>query len=132
MLLVSTEGSTAPVEIQTSAGGVVTTTTHEIPSGFGPRFAFIPVTIDVPDIVEFFQDVALPSPGGARLPITKQFRAIVTVTHSLENTGGAATFITSEDKGIGSPFLTAGPLLIARNNGGAPTTASCDALVKGY
>lgn len=120
--------------------GIITGATHQVyefrvTTAGGPvqgTIAYCAAIVDVPDIFEYFEDVVIASPGGTRLPITKQYRAIVVVHHSLENDGGSAVRISTEDKGIGTPFLTDGPLLKAWNNGSVATTALCDALVKGY
>lgn len=87
-------------------------------SGFAP-------TIDVPDIEERFNDLAIAS-GGTRLPIAKTYSVIQNVNLTLQSDGGTATRVRVVDK---DPTL--GPLIQA-DASGTPTSAKIDALIQGY
>lgn len=82
--------------------------------------------LDVPDIEEEFEDVAIGS-GGTRLSLTETYRSIVTVLLTLQDDGGSATTLNVVDK---DPDL--GPLIKAYDSGGSPTTALIDARIRGY
>jgi hypothetical protein len=81
--------------------------------------------LDVPDIEETLTDVAIAS-GGTRLPITKTYRQIVSVQLTLQDTGTAVALRRADLD------ATIGPLIKALDAAGAATTATIDAVVKGY
>jgi hypothetical protein len=82
--------------------------------------------VDVPDIDEVLEDVALAS-GGTRLPITKHYRKIAHVGADLQDTGTGAVSILQLDN---DPML--GPLRKAINAAGAGVAAVVDFRVRGY
>lgn len=83
--------------------------------------------LDVDDVVEQLNDVAIAA-GGTRLPITKSYRAIVAVQGvTLQDDGGDAVAVRRVDL---DPIN--GPLMKALDDAGQPTTATIDAVVKGY
>ena len=86
----------------------------------------VTVTIDVPDIIERFDDLILPA-AGSRLPIARSYRAIANVSLTLQDDGGGARSIKTIDKDA-----TLGPLIRAFDAAGAPTTAKIDATIQGY
>lgn len=82
--------------------------------------------LDVPDIVEHFDDVVLPATG-ARLPIAESYRAIKNVQLTLQDDGGDAESVKILDKDAGL-----GPLVRAFDGAGAGASALIDASVQGY
>ncbi|MFD2234834.1 phage tail protein [Phaeospirillum tilakii] len=77
--------------------------------------------VDVPDIVESFEDLFIPA-GGGRIPITRTYRAIDYVgTITLQDTGTGAVSVLVVDR---DPIR--GPLLRAVNSAGADTAAVID------
>jgi len=81
---------------------------------------------DVPDVEEFFPDLALAAEG-TRLPITKTYRSIVVVHVTLVEDGGTAIYTKTVDK-----HATLGPLLIPYDATSTATTATADVRVQGY
>ncbi|MCR9218920.1 MAG: phage tail protein [Alphaproteobacteria bacterium] len=72
------------------------------------RIAALSANIDVPDIVESFEDLVIPA-GGARLPITKSYRAIKAIGEiTLQDDGFGATNVVVVDMDA-----SLGPLLKA-------------------
>lgn len=90
--------------------------------GIVDRFS---ITVDVPDIVERLDDVALAA-GGTVLPITQTYRAIANVSLTLQDDGGSARSVKILNKS------TSGPLVQAFDSAGAGTTAVVDAIIQGY
>ncbi len=84
------------------------------------------IVIDVPDIVEVFDDVAISS-GSTRLPITKTYRAIkaVNVTVQTDGNGGVTARIIDKDE-------TLGPDIEVLNASGTAVNGLVDAVVQGY
>jgi len=79
------------------------------------------VIVDVPDIVESFEDLVIPV-GGRRVPITKTYRAIDYLGEiTIQDDGNGAIAILIVDK---NPTL--GPLLRAVNAAGAACAATID------
>ena len=114
-------GKFAPLErqkytfrVETSGGSV-----RGIVAGFAVR-------LDVPDILERLDDVAIGA-SGSRLPITRTYRRIQNVSLTLQDDAGAAVTVRTKDKSA-----AAGPLVEALDNAGAGTTATVDAVVQGF
>jgi hypothetical protein len=84
------------------------------------------IVIDVPDIVEVFDDVIV-SATSTRLPITKSYRAIkvVNVTVQTDGNGGISARIIDKDE-------TLGPDIEVLNAAGTAVTGLVDAVVQGY
>ncbi len=89
------------------------------------RIAALTLKLDVPDVVEYLDDVVL-SAGGTRLPLTKAFRAIRSVNVTLQDDAGSAVDVRVMDKD------TAGPLIQAFDAGGSGTSGLIDAIIQGY
>jgi len=83
------------------------------------------VVIDVPDIEESFNSFTV-SPGGTRLPITKDFDIIKTVLLTLEDDGGAAVTAKVIDRDE-----VLGPLVECFDDALVSTSGTVDATVKG-
>jgi len=90
------------------------------------RVSDLSVIIDVPDIVESFEDVSIVF-GGTRLPITKTYRQIKNVSVTLQHTGGTAVSAMVMDKNS-----TLGPLINCIDSTLTSTAGSIDATVQGY
>lgn len=84
------------------------------------------VVIDVPDVREVINDLAVPG-GGVRLALTKPFKSIKNIQLTLEQDGGAAVSARYVDKD-----LTLGPLIQAIDSTGASVAGRMDAHVTGY
>ncbi len=85
------------------------------------------VLIDVPDIIEFLNGLAVVA-AGTRLPITQTYRTIANVSLTLHldlTNGGVAAFIQDKD-------AQQGPLVSVLNGQGNPVDATVDARVQGY
>lgn len=79
------------------------------------------VKIDVPDVTESFQDLAI-APGGTRLPLTNTYRVIDYIgTITVQDTGTGAAYPVVIDK---NPTL--GPLIEVRNSSGTSVAAVID------
>lgn len=83
------------------------------------------VLLDVPDLIEILEDVPLLA-GGSRLSLARNYRRIVAVRWSLQESGGSAAYIKVIDKSV------AGPLLQGFTTGGVGTAAVVDVVVHGY
>lgn len=83
------------------------------------------VVIDVPDLVEELQNVAI-APGGTRLALTKPFKAVKTIQLTLEDDGGAAVSARYIDKD-----LALGPLVEAIDAAQVSVAGHVDATIKG-
>lgn len=83
-------------------------------------------TIDMPDITEHFEDVVISS-GGTRLPITQTYRAIKTVSVTVQSDG---------NNGIGERVIdksaTLGPQIKVYDAAGSAVTGLIDATIRGY
>jgi hypothetical protein len=95
-------------------------------SGTAPTVTDITVFLDVEDIEESVNDVAIAA-GGSRLPITRTYRAITNVSLTLQSDGSNADAIRIIDKNS-----TLGPLVQAFVNGSTGEPATIDARIKGY
>jgi hypothetical protein len=84
------------------------------------------VNVDVPDIVEEFNDVVI-AIGGTRLPKTKTYTVIKNVTAVLIDTGGTALTVRVMDKNPAT-----GPLMQCFNASNAAVAGKIDARIKGY
>ncbi|MFJ3316109.1 host specificity protein J [Herbaspirillum huttiense] len=82
--------------------------------------------IDVPDIDESFDDIAVPA-AGVRLPITKQYLVIKNVQLTLQADGGSALTARYVDK---NPRI--GPMVMCFNSAGVAVSGSLDARIQGY
>lgn len=84
------------------------------------------VTIDVPDVAETLDDIAI-SAGGTRLPITESYREITNVqlTVQADGSGGISARIADKD-------ADAGPLVYVLDAAGTPVDGLVDASIKGY
>ncbi|MBP1314533.1 phage tail protein [Herbaspirillum sp. 1130] len=82
--------------------------------------------IDVPDIDERFDDIAI-SETGTRLPLKKSFLNIQNVQLTLQADGGAAVTARCMDKSHVS-----GPLIRCFNSAGAAVAGLVDAHIQGY
>lgn len=83
------------------------------------------VQLDVPDIEEAFEDVAIGATG-TRLTLTETYRAISNVQVTVQDDGGSGIYAKVIDKS------TTGPLIKVYNSSGSLTTGTIDAVVKGY
>lgn len=91
-----------------------------------PRISALKAVLDVPDIVERFNNISTAS-GGTRLSITKTYRVIKNVALTLQDDGGAARTVIAMDKST-----ALGPLVKCLNSAGAGTTGLIDATIQGY
>jgi hypothetical protein len=84
------------------------------------------VLLDVPDVIEHLDDVAIDS-AGTRLPLAAAYRAIQNVGLTLQDagTGARSIFIIDKDADLG-------PLVQARDGSGTPVDALIDATIQGY
>ena len=82
--------------------------------------------IDVPDILEYFEDVAISS-GGTRLPITQTYRVIKSVQVTVQDDGGTAASALILDKDA-----TLGPEIKTINTSRTGVNGLVDAVVQGY
>ena len=85
------------------------------------------VLLDVPDVVEYLEDVAVSSAGTTRLLLTKTFRAITAVNLTLQDIGTGARSVIAFDKDAVN-----GPLVKAYDGAGTLVNASADAIVQGH
>jgi hypothetical protein len=84
------------------------------------------VLVDVPDILEYFEDVAIAA-AGTRLPITKTYRVIKSVQVTVQDDGGSAASALILDKDA-----TLGPTIKTINNSRTGVDGTIDAVVQGY
>lgn len=91
-----------------------------------PKITSVVVSLDVPDIVESLEDVAILSTG-TRLPITKTYRAIKHVSLTLQDdlSGATSPKILDRDNVLG-------PLIQVFNASGSPVNTIIDADIRGY
>lgn len=85
------------------------------------------VLLDVPDVIEVLDDVAISSSGTTRLPITKTFRAITAVNLTLQDIGTGARNVIVFDKDA-----DLGPLTKAYDDTNTLVNASVDAIIQGH
>ncbi|MFQ5786189.1 MAG: host specificity factor TipJ family phage tail protein [Alphaproteobacteria bacterium] len=90
------------------------------------KVSTLSAVLDVPDIEESFEDIALAA-AGTRLPITKTYRKIKVVGGIALQDAGAAETVRVIDK---SP--TAGPMLRAFDAAGTGVAATIDAVIQGF
>lgn len=89
------------------------------------RIGICRVVVDVPDVVERFDDVAVPA-GGVRLPLTQDWHQIENIQLTLQSDGGAAVQAKWVDKNA-----VLGPLIICVNSAGASVAGNVDAVLQG-
>lgn len=90
------------------------------------RISALQIQLDVPDIVERFDNVVTVS-GGTRLALTKTYRSIENIALTLQDDGGDARTVLAMDKSA-----TLGPLVKCLNSAGAGTSGLIDATIQGY
>lgn len=88
------------------------------------------ITLDVPDVDEDLEDVVIAA-ASTRLPITKTYRAIKTVTLTVQTDGNGGVTARVIDKGTGGPPLTGGPDVEVLNVAGVAVVGLVDAKIKG-
>lgn len=91
-----------------------------------PKVTDIVVSLDVEDVVERFNDVAIAS-GGTRLSLTKTYRDILNVSLTLQDDGGTASVVKYLDKDE-----AIGPLIQCFDSSGTAVSGTIDAIVQGY
>jgi hypothetical protein len=123
-----------PGEYQTWPGSITLDApeglTFRITTAGGPTQGVISqatVVLDVPDVVEEFNDLAI-SPGGTRLTLTEDYRAIRNLTITVQTDGNGGTSARYEDK----DNLTDGPLVIVTDSTGSSVSGLVDVQVRGY
>ena len=94
--------------------------------GAPPKIIDIVTRLDVDDIEESFNDLAV-SAGGTRLPITKQYRAIKNVSLTRQADGGTAVDAVIIDKDA-----ALGPMIETRNESQVSVNGNIDAKIQGY
>jgi hypothetical protein len=100
-----------------------------IPSQFGgtaPKITSVLLNLDVPDIIERFEDIAI-SATGTRLPITKTYRGIAFVSLTMQTDGSGVSSLKVSDKNH-----ALGPLVYAYNASGTAVNTTIDAFIRGY
>jgi len=100
-----------------------------IPAQFGgtpPTVDDIIVSLDVEDVTESLEDVAIANTG-TRLPITKTYRGIAHVGLTLQTDGSGAVSLKLDDKDPDD-----GPLVYAYNSAGTAVATTIDAFIRGY
>lgn len=80
---------------------------------------------DVPDQIEFFNDLIVPI-DGLRIPITKEYSAIKTLTYALQEDGNGGISIIVEDKNA-----ELGPLIRVLNDSSQPVVGLIDVTIYG-
>lgn len=90
------------------------------------RISALAVQLDVPDIVERFDDITIAS-GGTRLALTNTYRNIKNVSLTLQDDGGSARTVKAMDKSA-----ALGPLIQCLNSAGSGTAGKIDATIQGY
>ena len=80
---------------------------------------------DVPDQIEFFNDLIVPVEG-LRIPITKEYSAIKTLTYALQEDGNGGISIIVEDKNA-----ELGPLIRVLNDSSQPVVGLIDVTIYG-
>lgn len=116
-------GKISNLEIKTYSFRIV------VPSQFAanaPRVEEVEVVVDVPDITETLNDVAI-SAAGTRLPITESYRAIKAVTITLQDAATSAVTAKLVDR---DPVN--GPLVKTYDSAGTAVAGSIDAIIGGY
>lgn len=89
------------------------------------RLGRFDVVLDALDLVERFDDVAVPA-GGLRLPLSKPFRLVSNIQLTLQADGGAATRVRIIDKNAGL-----GPLIGCFDDAERLVAGTIDATVQG-
>lgn len=91
------------------------------------------INIDVDDIVEYQNDIAIAAAGGTRLTLVKTFTAITNISGLAVQTSGAETAITAKaaDKQA-TAGANNGPLIICYDSGGNSVAGHVDVRLKGY
>jgi hypothetical protein len=91
------------------------------------KISALSALIDVPDVVEVLDDIAISSAGTTRLPITATFRAITSVNLTLQDIATGARTVIAFDKDA-----DLGPLVKAYDDTNTLVNASVDAIIQGY
>ena len=95
-------------------------------SGTALQVQEVEVVVDVPDIREQLEDIAI-SAAGTRLPITETYRNISAVTLTLQDDASTGTSVKLVDKNA-----TLGPLVKVYNSSLVAVTGNIDATIGGY
>lgn len=90
------------------------------------RIDALTVNIDVEDIVEYLNDIAIAA-AGTRLPITETYHVIRGVNLTLQDDGGSARTTRWIDKNT-----ALGPLIKAFDSTNTATTGHVDVIIQGY
>ncbi len=100
-----------------------------IPSQFGgtpSKITDVFLNLDVPDIEERFENIAISS-AGTRLPIQKTYRGIAYVSLTMQTDGSGVASLKVDDKDEVN-----GPLVYAYNSSGVAVNTTIDALIRGF
>lgn len=111
---ITLENTTYEIKITTSA------------STIQGRISGLALQVDVPDIIERFNDVVISS-GGTRLPIKNTYRYISNVSITLQDDGGSARTVRVMDKNE-----TLGALIKCFDINGNATSGKIDSIIQGY
>ena len=90
------------------------------------RITLLKTNLDMPDIVERFDDIAIGG-GGTRLSLTRSFTVISNIALTIQDDGGSAVAARTKDKNV-----VLGPLIECLNTSGGLTAGTIDATVQGY
>lgn len=99
-----------------------------VPQHYGtirPTITDIGYFIDLPDVVEVFEDLAIASTP-TNIPIAKTYRKITHITLTLQDDGSGASSAKVVSKSAASPSVR------AYNSAGSPVATIMDILVRGY
>lgn len=99
-----------------------------VPSGKTQgRITALKANVDVEDLVERLDDVAVSGGGGTRLSLGQSFTVISNINLTLQDDGGSAVTAVVMDKSV-----ALGPLIECRNSAGSSVAGTVDATVQGY
>lgn len=87
--------------------------------------------VDVPDITELFDSIAIAVTTGTRLTLTKTYRAIDNINVTREDDGGTGANAAYYDKQA-NPGAAGGPLIKVSNLAGAIVAGTVDVRIKGH
>lgn len=90
------------------------------------RITMLKANLDMPDIVERLDDIAIGA-GGTRLSLARTFAVISNIALTVQDDGGSAVSVRTKDKNV-----LLGPLIECLNTSGALTAGTIDAVVQGY
>ena len=100
-----------------------------VTTGFGAtpgQISLFSALVDVPDIIEHLNDVAIAS-GGTRLTLAEVYRVVKNVQLTLQTSGSSALTAKALDKDA-----VQGPLVQCFNTSGTGVAGTVDATVQGY